>query len=113
MRENRGLIWHGDGKTVNGYVAHAGQQILQRLGMQWNVDSVYRLAPHSRIHDRWRKRMGHGIAGDPVHSGGSVDLVDAIGAAQILRGDLPGRGFFVLVHRRKREHTSGADPEYA
>ena len=41
-----------------------------------------------------RKRMRHGIAGDPVNPGRGIHLHNAIDAAQVLRRDLAGSGFF-------------------
>ena len=108
MLEDGFLVRHGDGEAVNRNIAHAAQQVFQRLGMQREVDAVHIFAAQRRIHDGGRKRMRDRIAGHAVHSGGRVHLLDAIGAAQLLRRDLAGRGFLVGTDRGEGEDAARA-----
>src|SRR4029077_20534533 len=54
-----------------------------------------------------------GVSGNAVDAGGNVDRLDAVEAAQILRGDLAGSGFFSGTGRGKGEDAAGADSEDA
>ena len=65
-------------------LVHRVQQLtiaLQRLGVQCEIDAIYRLATQRRIHDRGRERLGDRIAGNSVHSRRRIDLFDSVGAA--------------------------------
>ena len=56
--------------------------------------------------------MRDGITGHPINLGRDIHLVNAICAAQLLSGDLPGSGFLVGSECTEGENAAGADPEY-
>ena len=109
--EDRFLVRHGDGEAVDGYIAHAAQQIFQRLGMQRKIDAVHILPAQRRIHDGRRERMRDRIAYDAVDSGGCVHLLDAIGVAQLLCGSLTGCGLLIGTDCGESEDAAGSHPE--
>jgi len=57
--------------------------------------------------------MLDGVAGDSVDASGSIDLIDAVDAAQFPRTDLTGCGFKIGADRAKGENAPGAHAEHA
>src|SRR5271156_4214446 len=57
--------------------------------------------------------MSDRVSGNPVDARGGVQLLDAVEAAQLLRGDLSGSGLFSGTHGGKGEHAAGADSQHA
>src|ERR1700679_33460 len=98
---------------MNGDFADAGQQILQSLGMQREIDRVNILATEGRIHDCWRERVRHRISSHTIDTRGRVDLLDTIDAAQILCADLSGSGFLAGTDRSKSKDAARAPPQHA
>ena len=78
------------------------QQVFQSLGVQRQIDAIHVLAPEGRIHDGRRQRVGDRIAHDSVDARSDIHLIDAVDAAQFLRGDLSRSGFFARHWRRQR-----------
>ena len=102
IRKDGFLVRHGDAEAVDGNLAHAVEQVFESLGMEREVDGVDVLAAEGRIHDRGRERVGDRVSGNAVDAGGGVDGVDAVDAAQLLRGGLAGGGFFSRLRRRRK-----------
>src|ERR1700690_3365337 len=94
-------------------LAHAVEKILERLGVERDVDTVYVFAAQRRVHDDRRQGMLDGIAGDSVDAGGGIDLVDAIDAAEVARTDLAGRGLRLGADGSEGERAAGAHAEHA
>jgi hypothetical protein len=91
-------------------LAHAVDQILERLGVERKINAVHVLAAQRRVHDDGRQRMLDGIAGDAIDASGGVDLLDAVDTAQIARADLAGRGFEILADRAKGKTLPARTP---
>src|SRR5712691_12669790 len=81
--------------------------------MQGEIDGVHVFAAEGRIHDGGRERMGYGISSNTIDAGGGIDRLDAVEAAQLLRGGLAGSSFFSGTGRGEGEDTAGADSEHA
>jgi len=113
VRKDGFLVRHRDAETVDGNLAHAIQEIFESLGMQSEVDGVDVLAAEGRVHDCRRKRVGDRISGHTVDPCGDVDLLDAIDASQLLRGDLAGSGFVSGTGGGEGEDAAGANPQHA
>ena len=98
---------------MNRNVADAGEQVFQRFRVQGEINSVDVFAAESGVHDGRRERLRDRISGNAIDFGGGINLIDAVGALQFLRGDLPGSSFFVGGERAKREDAAGTGPEDA
>src|SRR5260370_34937428 len=59
-----------------------------------------------------RQRLGDRVSGNAINFCGGVNLVDTICALPLLRGDLPGGGFFVRSEGSEGEGAAGAGPKY-
>ena len=111
--KNRFLVWHGDAETVDRNLAHTGKQIFECFGVQRQVDRIDVLAAKGRIHDGGRKRVDNRVSGNAIDASGGVHLFDAVDAAQLLRGDLSGSGFFPRTHGGEGEYAAGTDSQHA
>src|SRR5260370_27953194 len=97
MRKDRLLVRHRNAEAVERNLAHATHQILKRLGVERKINTVHVLTAQRGVHDDGRERMLDGIAGDSVDASRSVDLIDAVDAAQIPSTDLTGCGFKICA----------------
>src|ERR1035441_934736 len=88
-------------------------RVLERFGVQGEINAVHVLTAQRRIHDDGRERMFDGIAGDSVDASGGVHLIDAVDAAQIERADLTRCSFEIGAHCAKGEGAAGAHAEHA
>src|SRR6202140_4626230 len=113
MLQNGLLVGHGYADAMEWNLAYAPHEILERFGVQGEINSIHVLATHCRVHDYGRERVLHGIAGNSVDTGGGIDLLDAINSAQIAPADLPGRGFKVGADRAEGENAAGANAQHA
>src|SRR6185312_11977993 len=102
---------HGDAESLNGNLAHAGEQIFYIAGLQRNVDSVNVLAAKRGVHHLRRKRMNDGIAGDTINFRRSIDHIDTIDIAQNPRRNLSWRGFLSGLRRGEGKCAAKADVE--
>src|SRR5260370_10070389 len=57
--------------------------------------------------------MGDGVADKAIDAGGGSDRRDAVEAAEVLRGDVAGSGFFSGADRGEGENAAGADTKDA
>src|SRR5205814_6162850 len=69
---------------------------------------VYVLPAQGRIHDGGREGMPDGISDYAIDSGSDVELLDAVDGAQLLGGDLSGRGFLPASGRGESEGAACA-----
>ena len=111
--EDRLLIRHGDAEAVDGQLAHAMDEVLERLGVQGEIDGVHVLPAQRRVHDRRREGMFDGIARYAVNTGGGVHLLDPVNAAELRSTDLAGRSFLIGADGGKGENAAGAHVQYA
>ena len=81
--------------------------------MEGQVHGVDVLAAEGRIHDRGRERVGDGVSGNAVDASGGVYGVDAVDAAQFLRGGLAGSGFLSWTYGGEGKDAAGTDSEDA
>ena len=91
----------------------AGQQVLQTLGVQRQIDRVHGLAAKCRIHHHRRKRVFHRIAGHAIDLGSCIHALDAIGVAQFARGRLSGSGFLAARGRTEGEDAACPNSQHA
>ncbi len=94
-------------------VANAGEQVLQRFGMQREIDPVDILAAERGVHDGRRERLRHRVSGNAIDLCGRVHLIEAISALKLLGGDLSGGGFFVGGQGTESEDAAGAGSQDA
>src|SRR5450631_290102 len=113
MRQNSFFVRHRHADAVDGNLPHAGQQVLQRLGVKREVDGVNVLPTKGRVHDGRGQRVRDGVAHNSVDSRSHIDSIDAINIVQVLRGYLAGGGLFSGNGGCEGEDASGPHAENA
>src|SRR5258708_31483263 len=92
---------------MQGNFAYASEQVLERFGMQSEIDGVDVFPPEGSVHDGRRKGMDHGVASDAIDPGRRVHLFNTVNIAQFLRSHLPASGLFIGAECSKSEDTAG------
>src|ERR1700730_6028920 len=101
--DDRLLVGHGHADAGERNLTYALEQLLELLGVKWKINAVHVCPAHRGIHYYRGERMLHGIAGDPVNTGGRIYLLNTINSAEIACCHLARCGLEIGANRPKRE----------
>src|SRR6266851_10296879 len=80
--------------------------------MQSEIDGIDVFPPERSIHDRRRKGMDHGVAGDAIDPCRRVHLFNTVNIPQFLRRHLPRSGLFIGAEGSESEDAAGTHSQH-